>query len=480
MVESRDLKKLGIFVLAMINVAAVLGLRNLPSMAVDGWSSVGWYIVGTIVFLVPLGYIGVELSTTFQKGGGLYGWVREAFGEGSGFLAIFFEWSNNLVWYPAALAFIATTLAFAVSPGLADNKVYMFTVAMAVFWGSTLVSLFGDRASNFLGTFGVIAGTIVPASLLCLLGLLFFGGGKSMIGPPTLGAMVPHLSWATIAFAGNAVLLFQGMEMIGFHAGNVKNPSRDLPGGMLVSAVIIFALSVVGTLAIAWVIPEKEISLNGGIMQAFQAILDHFNLAWLVAPAAILIAVGVIATMQAWLSGPARGLRISVDHGFMPPMFARNNKHGAPAGVLLLQAVIGSVIACFYLLAPSVQSAYWILSSIMTEVVCIMYVLIFASFVKLRYSQPDVERPFRVPGGMAGAWILGGVGAGACAFTFFVSLVPTPQSQIGTTFDYVAIMLVGTAVLVVPGLAFVWRRRVKMARAAAAKPAATARIDLAS
>src|SRR5579871_3856240 len=79
-------KVLGIFALAMINVAAVLSLRNFPSMAVYGWSSVSWYILGALLFLLPSAFVGAELATGWPKGGGVYAWVKQAFGEEYGFL----------------------------------------------------------------------------------------------------------------------------------------------------------------------------------------------------------------------------------------------------------------------------------------------------------------------------------------------------------------------------------------------------------
>ena len=81
-------KVLGIFALAMINVAAVLSIRNFPSMAEFGWSSIGWYIIGTILFLIPLSLAGAELATMLSdKGGGVYAWCKEAFGTKGGFVA---------------------------------------------------------------------------------------------------------------------------------------------------------------------------------------------------------------------------------------------------------------------------------------------------------------------------------------------------------------------------------------------------------
>jgi len=144
-------KTLGIFALAMINVAAVLSLRNYPSMAVYGWSSIGWYVLGTITFLIPVSLVGAELATGWPQGGGIYAWVKEAFGEKIAFIAVFCEWSNNLVWFPTVLAFIASTFAFAVSPQLGSNSIFMFVVMMVAFWGTTFVALAGEKTSSRFG-----------------------------------------------------------------------------------------------------------------------------------------------------------------------------------------------------------------------------------------------------------------------------------------------------------------------------------------
>jgi glutamate:GABA antiporter len=93
-------KTLGVFALAMINVAAVLILRNYPSMAVYGWSSIGWYVIGTIAFFIPLTLAGAELATGWPKGGGVYAWVKEAFGEASGFIAVFCEGRTTRCGFP--------------------------------------------------------------------------------------------------------------------------------------------------------------------------------------------------------------------------------------------------------------------------------------------------------------------------------------------------------------------------------------------
>jgi amino acid transporter len=448
-------KVLGVFALAMINVAAVLSLRNYPSMAVYGWSCIGWYVIGTIAFLIPLTLAGAELATGWPQGGGLYAWVREAFGEKAGFIAVFCSWSNNLVWFPTVLAFIASTFAYVFNPDLATNNMFMFITMMVAFWGTTFIALMGEKTSSKFGSFGVIAGSIIPATLIIILGVVYALSGQPLALPPfSLSAAMPTINLSTLPFIATVVLLFAGMEMAGFHALEVRDPQKDFPKAMAISSIIIFALTVIGTLAIAIVVPVDMLSLAAGLMQAFQAFLYAFNLTWLLAPLALLVTLGGLANLASWLIGPALGLGEVASRGNMPPFFAKINKNGAPRGVLILQASLGTIISLLYLFIPSINSAYWILSAMTVLLLCIVYLFVFASLIKLRYSQPDTHRAFKIPGGTIGVWAVGGIGFLACLFTFIVSIIPPGNSEDVSTLTYAIIMLAGTAILALPPLVF--------------------------
>jgi glutamate:GABA antiporter len=447
-------KVLGLFALAMINVAAVLSIRNFPSMAIYGWSCIGWYIIGAILFLIPISLAGAELATGWPEGGGVYAWVKQAFGEKGGFTALFCEWSNNLVWFPTVLSFIASTLAFALTPSLANSPFYMFSVMMIAFWGTTAIAYFGEEASTKFGNVGVIVGSIIPAILIILLGVWWIGSGQALVLPPlTLDAMVPVINLSTLPFFATIILLFAGMEMAGFHALETKNPQQDFPRAMALSAAIIVVCTVLATLAIAVVIPAGQLNLASGVMQAIQYFFNAAGVPALVAPMAVLITLGGVVSLAAWLIGPAKGLGIVAEEGNMPPMFDRTNKYGAPVAVLLVQALIGSVISLLYVFLPSVNQAYWILSAMTVELLCIVYILVFASVIKLRYSQPDRPRPFTIPGGMAGVWLVGGLGLFGTALAFVVGLMP-PSFFASDGIAYVLSVLLGTFILAVPPLVF--------------------------
>jgi amino acid transporter len=264
--------------------------------------------------------------------------------------------------------------------------------------------------------------------------------------------MIPKIDFSTLSFFATIILMFAGMEMAGFHALETKNPQKDYPKAIAFSALIIFICSVLGTLAIAFVIPTAKLGLASGVMQAIQYFFVAVNLPWLVAPMAVLVTIGGIILLAAWLIGPAKGLGVVALDGNMPPIFNRHNKYGSPVAILVTQALIGSAISLLYIILPSVNQAYWIMSAMTVELLCIMYVLIFAALIKLRYSKPDQPRPFRIPGGMAGIWIVGGLGGIGVIFAFIVGLIPPdifPNAPL-----YVGSVLLGTFLLAVPPLVF--------------------------
>ena len=146
--------KLGVLSLAMINVAAIVSARNLPVMAEYGWSMLALFAISILVFLVPIAMVAAELGTAWCKEGGVFAWVKEAFGGRTGFLAVWCDYAENVAWFPTVLSFIAATFAYVFDPALATNKLYLVVVMLGFFWGATLLTLPGVRASSAIGSIG--------------------------------------------------------------------------------------------------------------------------------------------------------------------------------------------------------------------------------------------------------------------------------------------------------------------------------------
>ncbi len=109
-------KPLGVFSLVMINVIAVDSLRTLPISAHYGSSIIFYYLLAAITFFIPAALVTAELATGWPTKGGIYAWVKEAFGAKVGFLIIWLQWIYNIVWYPTILSFVAVTIAYLIKP----------------------------------------------------------------------------------------------------------------------------------------------------------------------------------------------------------------------------------------------------------------------------------------------------------------------------------------------------------------------------
>src|SRR5262245_7867341 len=156
--------------LAMLMVASVGSIAQLSDSATFGLGAITVYLIPAILFLLPVGLVSAELATSHE--GGIFVWVREAFGDRTGFQATWFVFMNSVTLYPSLLSFGAAALATAFGrPDLAGNGLYMGTVVLVGFWLATWVVSRGMKTTAGLSNVGVTLGTIIPA--LCLIGFMF-------------------------------------------------------------------------------------------------------------------------------------------------------------------------------------------------------------------------------------------------------------------------------------------------------------------
>jgi len=437
-------RTLNVFFLAMINVAAICSIKNWPLTAEYGFSSLFYFILTIILFFIPVSLVSAELATGWPERGGVYVWVREAFGHRLGFLAGWLLWIENVVWYPTILSFIAGTVAFVINPELANNTLYMFCVIFGAFWGTTLVNLLGMKMSGWISTLGVILGTIIPGVAIIVLGSLWLINGNPSHIAFNWESFIPDLgSPGKLALLAGVLLGFAGMEMSAVHARDVKNPQKNYPRAILLSAVIIIVLSVLGTLAIAVVIPQKEINLVSGGMEAIAIFLKSYHLSWAVPVVALMVAFGAVGAMSTWTAGPSKGLLAAAQDGDFPPILHKINKHNMPVGMLIFQGIIVSILATVFLLMPNVNSSFWILLVLTSQLYLLMYILMFAAAILLRYKRSTVPRAYKIPGGKFGMWVVAGTGLISSLLAVIIGFFPPEQLETGNILFYELFLALG-------------------------------------
>jgi glutamate:GABA antiporter len=427
----------------MMTVGSVGYLGSAPASAVYGLASVFLYILPAFVFLLPVSLVAAELASGWE--GGVYNWVREGISAPMGLLAVWCQFAQTIFYYPALLAFVASTIAYVIDPGLAGNGVYNAVIIIVLFWLSVLVTSRGMTTVAELSSSGTVIGTLIPGALLVIFGVVYLLQGNHSAAPMTASHLLPQWSGlASIVLVVNSFFTYAGIEVNAVHVDEMQNPGRDYPKAIFLAMALVLAVFVLPTLAISWVIPSQQISFTAGVMQAFDSLLHHFGLAFLVPLIALGLAIGALAGMMSWLGGPSEGLlRIGREQGFLPPYFQKVNAKGIEMHILTAQASVITLIALLYAFIPSVSHAYWIFTAMATQVYLIMYVLMFIAAMRLRRAQPAHSRGYRAP--TLGLLCLLGVASSVVALV--IGFIPPSQFGHLNPVSYVLLILAGIVLI---------------------------------
>ncbi|MCH9611628.1 MAG: Glutamate/gamma-aminobutyrate antiporter [Chlamydiia bacterium] len=421
----KEKKPLNVFFLTMIMIATILSIRNWPITAEYGFTSIFLVLLAALFFLLPVSFVAAELASGWPQKGALFVWVKKALGHRLAFLAVWLLWLENVVWYPTILSFVATSFAFAFSPNLAENKVYTFWVILGVYWILTIANYCGMKLSGWISTVSVILGTLIPGALIIFLGFYWWGTGQPILIEMSWQSFLPDFSnIGQLAFLAGLLLSFGGMEMPALHAPDVDNPQKTFPRSIFLAAFVIITMTVLGTLAIAFIIPHDDINLLSSAIASLKVFLEAYNLGPLVPLISLLMAIGAIGGVSTWIAGPVRGLLAAAQEGELPQILHKENKHGMPGLMMFIQATIVSILASVFLFMPDVNSSYWILIVLAAQLYIVMYVLMFVSAIVLRYKEASVERPFRIPGGNFGMWLVASMGIAGSTFAGIVGFYP--------------------------------------------------------
>lgn len=455
---------IGLLPLVLLITGAIDSIRNLPGTALFGSTLIFFFIVSAIVFLIPVAFISAELSSTWsEEEGGIYAWVKHAFGEKWAFLTVWLQWINTMVWYPSIIAFIAGTAAYFVNPELATNKIYIVSVIMIVFWGMTLVSLRGICASARFAAFCAVVGMIIPMIIILILGAVWLFQGHPLQVNFTWHNMIPHFghneSWISLTAIMTS---FLGMELASVHVKQIENPKKNFPRGIFYSVILIAVTMIFGSLAIAFVMPREEISLVAGTMQAFTSFFGVYHLEWMIPIITGMLLIGGLGQMTNWIIAPVKGLLVAAESGFMSKKLTKRNAQDVPSNLLILQATLVTLLCSAFVLLPSVNGIYWLLTALSTQLYMLMYVMMFIAAIKLKKSHAHLPRPFAVPGGKAGyhfACILGLIG---CVVTLIVGFIPPEMLDIGSVLRYETTFCAGFVGLLLPSLFFFYYRKKRL------------------
>lgn len=447
--------RMSTFTLVMLISGAIDSIRNLPATALFGPSLIFFFIFSAIVFLIPTALVSAELSSKFPQEGGVYDWVRLAFGEHMAFFAIWLQWINTMVWYPTILSFIAGTAAILINPSLSSNKTYLVLVILSVFWVMTLINLKGLKISARFASICTVIGMIIPMGLIIVLAVIWFFSGQ-----PLHINITPHTAFPNLHHGENWISLtaimagFLGMELATVHVKNIKNADRIFPRAMFISVIIILFTMICGSLSIAFVLPQKDINLVDGVMQAFTNFFSVYHMSWMLPVITVMILIGSLGGMINWIISPAKGLLLAGQHGYIPKKLRKLNKYGVAQNLLVTQAILVSFVCLAFLLMPSVNGSYWLLTDLSTELYTLMYVFMFVSAIVLVVKFYKRDALFKIAKSKMAMMSTCGLGLLGCFITMVVGFFPPSGIDVGGFWHYELTFIFGIIVILLPALGF--------------------------
>jgi glutamate:GABA antiporter len=460
-------KALGLWDVVAMNIVAVVGLRWIARSARVGPPSVSLWILACVVFFVPLALALIELSSRHPEQGGIYAWVRRAFGPLHGFIVGWCMWVNNLFYFPSLLLFAAANFAVVLGPAdLADNRLYSVVFVLGVLWFCTLLNVVGLETAKWVQNVGSYA-TWIPPILLVVCGAVAFAmfGSATSFAPSALVPRENLLStlslWSSMCFA------FAGFEIASMVGQEVKDPRRNIPRGIIIAGFAVTAIYILSSSSVLVAVPANELAERSGIADAVDLTTGRLGLAGMGALTGLLLVVGAIGGLNSWVAGAARVPFAAGVDAVLPRTFGRlHPRYRTPHVALLVQGLAASALflASVFISVggeqTSIQESYDILVNLTILIYFLPYLYLFAAWVRLRAAEGQGDRDtITVVRGTMTLWVVAACGFGATVVAMGLVFVPPPDTTSVLNYQF---NLVGQALLLVAiGFVFYWTARAR-------------------
>jgi len=393
--------------MTLFTVCAVLVIDQLTAAASIGVQSIFWWIFTLVLFFIPYGLITAELGSTYTEEGGIYAWVRRAFGPVWAGRTAWLWWVNVAFWMPSVYILFAGILAELIAPDMSLWTKIVITLGLT--WLTVGINIITLEVGKWVPNIGAIFKVIIMLALG--LGGIAYAMHHGSANEFSLATLTPH--WGdSLAFLPVIIYNFLGFELMSGAGEEMENPGRDVPWAIVRSGSIIAFFYILATVGILLALPLSDIGLIKGLPDTFQKIFGagiSGNVPVIVL--CVMTLYTLIANMTTWSIGANRSAAEAANRGDLPSIFAKLHPvYKTPANSAILCGVIASVVLLIYgWLAKSSEDLFWTTFAFSSVVFLLPYFLLFLSFLKLRRDDPEIRRPYRVPGGYPVAVLLSSV-----------------------------------------------------------------------
>ncbi len=397
-------KKFKLFDAILAAVCITLVAEAVAPTAAIGNSQYFWWIFLILAFCLPYGLISAELGSTFPSDGGMYTWVKKAFGA---------KWAGRVAWnywinFPLWIASLAVAMTDVVA-GIFEIELSIFwllVLQLAYTWIVTLLGTLRIGESKLLVNLGAFFKIAFMVGLGILGIYVYISTGESANPINSVTDLLPTTDLFSLSFISVIIFNFLGLEIVATFAEDMEKPKRDIPKAVIIGALLtaVFYLLPATGINIAMDLTTAE---SAGITDAFASLLTTIGLSS-EATRIIVIVVGLmfiytlVANIVSWSFGVNSVAKYSADDNGLPKLFSKTNKNGVPYMASIMNGlvataiiIIGVVLGVFN---EEASNLFWTFFSLSLVTLLLSYVPLFLSFKKLRKSD-KTERAYKIPGG---------------------------------------------------------------------------------
>ena len=446
-------RALGAWDLTLLCVVAIANLNVVPVIAANGPTTVWLWGVALALFFLPQGIGVIELSHRVPGEGGLYLWAKEMFGDFHGFLCGWCYWTTNMFYIPTLLFYMAGILAYSGGEKLAENRVFFFFITIGLLWIVTLANIRGLGVGKWVNNAGGIGTLIAAGLLIALAAASIFRNGISL---PASSFAIEKIDWPIISVFGVICFGLVGLELGPVMGDEIRDPARDVPKGIFRGGVISGLVYVGSTLALLLAVPQSEVKVVQGVLQAMDKMTAVLRVNWVLAPLAVMMAASIAGCTSAWLSGSARIIFVSGIDRYLPrALGAVHPKYGTPHVALIAISLLSSILVTMSFIGASVREAYLTLLDLAVVLQMMSYLYLYASLAKVAFG------PKAGSGFYGKARIRFAAVAGLAATTVGMIVAFVPSRQIDSIWRF-ELKMIATCVLFLAlggGLFYYYSRR---------------------
>lgn len=447
-------KKLSLLSFFAITASMVMTVYEYPTFATSKMNLVFYLLVGGFLWFVPVALCSAEMATVkgWEKGG-LYTWVSNTLGRKWGFAAIFFQWFQITVGFITMIYFIVGALSYALNwPTLNTNSWLKLIATLVIFWLITISQFGGTKNTAKIAKVGFFVGIVATGVILFLLGIIYIAQGNPIKVSFGADAWLPDFTKInTLVVFVSFILAYAGVESSASHVKDMDNPGKNYPKAILSLVAATILLDTLGGVTVAATIPQKQLSLDTGVIQAYSYLIHHFGGSeWLVRFIAVVICLGVIAEIAAWVVGPSTAMLEAAENGLLPKQLAKVNQHNVPINIVLVQGIIVSIWAVILTLGGGgANLSFFVAMALTVCIYLVAYVLLFISYIKLVKDKDNLTRTYHIPGGKNVKITVAVVGLLVSIFSFFISFFPPNDIGSGKGGTYLTILIISWLIIVV-------------------------------